>query len=143
MRAVDHYELTGMVVLGEQLTTHRLETVTEFVRLEIVERTPERRPIGDVLWLDVVEHFSERMIPAKAAFEGDSFDALELPQNECRGSFRGDRLDLRDRNREKGRYEFVSVEIAVVGRIVRRDIGRLVGFALGQLSVHQDDQLWV
>ncbi len=94
MGAVDDYELSSVIVVIEQLATHRLEAVTEFVRLEIVEGPPEGCPVGDILWLDVAKGVPERVIAAYTAFEGVEGVALELPKHECSCSFGRDRLNL-------------------------------------------------
>ena len=94
MRAVDHDELTSVFVIGKQFATHRLEAVTEFLWLKIVEGPPERCPVGDIVWLDIIKRLSERMVPAKTAFEGVERIALELPQHDCSGPFRRDGLNL-------------------------------------------------
>jgi hypothetical protein len=67
---VDHEKLASLVVIGKQLATHRLKTVTEFVRTEIVEGPPERCPVWDIVWLNVIECVPEGVIAPKAAFEG-------------------------------------------------------------------------
>jgi hypothetical protein len=59
-----------MLVIGEQLATHRLEAVTEFVWLKLVEGPPEGCPVGDILWLGILQCFAERVIAPETAFEG-------------------------------------------------------------------------
>jgi hypothetical protein len=56
---IDHNELASMFVIGQQFTTHRLETVTKLVWREFVKGTPERCPVGDILWLNVIECLTE------------------------------------------------------------------------------------
>jgi len=61
--------------------------------VKVVEGTPERRPVRDVLWL-VVESLPEGVIPSETAFEGVEGVALELPEDQSGGSFGRDRLNL-------------------------------------------------
>jgi hypothetical protein len=68
-----------VVVIVEQFATHRLEAVTEFLRLKIVDGSPEGCPVGDILWLDIIQCLAEGVVTPKTAFEGVEGVALELP----------------------------------------------------------------
>jgi len=64
-------------VIGEQLSTHRLEAVTKFFGLKVVEGPPEGCPVGDILWLNVFQCFTKGVVTPQAAFEG--FDDSPTP----------------------------------------------------------------
>jgi hypothetical protein len=70
MCAVDHDELARVIVIGKQLATHRVEAVTKFVRLKVVEVPPDKCSVGEIPWLDLIQCLAERGIAPWPAFEG-------------------------------------------------------------------------
>jgi len=71
-----------------------LEAATQFVWVDFVEGSPERCPVGDILWPGIFECVTKRMIASNTAFEGFEGVALELQEDKCSGAFRRDRLKI-------------------------------------------------
>ena len=80
VRPVDNDKLTSVFMFIEHLATHRLEAAPELLRLELVEGTPEGCLRWDILWLGVVERFTEGVIAPYSACESLERVTLELSQ---------------------------------------------------------------
>ena len=117
MCSVDDKKPTGLVsfYLLNHFAHQRLEAVFEFLFREVIERSPQRRCIIDLLTRVVAEDILQRMIPSEPCFEGDETIALELAEKTRRDSVGGCRVNGIDNIDEGLKYCLSEKELVFRG----------------------------